>query len=142
MIVYLLTVFFFFSFPTLEAQIEGNSGINPALLQSEMAKRGLTEAEVRAKLLSKGINMDEIRPEQLPSLRGRIEEAIAELEREKREKEAKIKQAQEVQVRDSVVRAAEVEQDRAEDLVKKEARQASKKKADDIREEIKKRFNC
>ncbi len=60
--------------------------INPAMVSSELSKRGLTEEEVRAKLLEKGIDIDHVAPEQLPALEGQIKAAIDELEAEKKAK--------------------------------------------------------
>ncbi|HEY9704982.1 MAG TPA: hypothetical protein V6C58_21265, partial [Allocoleopsis sp.] len=51
--------------------------IDPALITSELNKRGLTEAEVRAKLKEKNIDVDNISVRDLPRLKPQIEAAIA-----------------------------------------------------------------
>ena len=61
--------------------------ISPAEVQAELKKRGVTEAEVRAKLFEKGINIDQMdptNPQQVAEAKKAIEEAITELEAEKK----------------------------------------------------------
>ncbi len=55
--------------------------------RAELERRGLSETDLRAKLLGKGINVDNIQPEQLPMLQPAIEAAVQELEQEKKQKE-------------------------------------------------------
>ena len=65
----------------------GQQPISPAIqqqVQSELQKRGITEAELRERLLSKGVDPDRITPEQLPQFQQVIEQTIAELEEEKK----------------------------------------------------------
>ena len=65
----------------------GQQPISPAIqqqVQSELQKRGITEAELRERLLTKGVDPDRITPEQLPRFQQIIEETIAELEAEKK----------------------------------------------------------
>lgn len=57
-------------------------------LQAEKAKKeledkGIAEDEVKAKLKEKGIDLDNLRPEQLPSLEEEIKAVVAEIEQEK-----------------------------------------------------------
>ncbi|MCB9307759.1 MAG: SLBB domain-containing protein [Lewinellaceae bacterium] len=56
--------------------------------RAEIQRRGLDEAELRARLLQRGIDMDSITPEQLPQLQGAIEQVIAEMEADKAKKAA------------------------------------------------------
>jgi protein involved in polysaccharide export with SLBB domain len=79
----LFFVFLFASIVQLNAQ---SQNINPAIILSELTKRGITEQEARDKLKSKGIDIDKIPMEQFPKMQRQIEEAIAELQREKQEK--------------------------------------------------------
>lgn len=66
---------------------------DPALMQQarqEIQRRGLDEAEVRARLLERGIDVDRVTPEQLPQLQDTILQVINELEAEKtQQKQAK-----------------------------------------------------
>ncbi len=110
--------FFLFSIAGLHAQV-----VNPAMVQSELSKRGLSEDEVRAKLLEKGIDIDHVSPEQLPALQGEIKAAIAELEAEKKAQSAATK-----------VVIEEKAKDRAEVIVKKEV----KNLAGDVAESVEK----
>ena len=64
----------------------------PAMAQAELAKRGISEEEMRAKLLEKGIDIDNVKPEELPAMEATIREAMAELEAEKKAM-AKVKAA-------------------------------------------------
>ncbi|HQU55697.1 MAG TPA: hypothetical protein PK643_21845, partial [Saprospiraceae bacterium] len=62
------------------AVINGQQPISPAIqqqVQSELEKRGVTEAELRERLLTKGVDPDRITPEQLPRFQQIIEETIA-----------------------------------------------------------------
>ncbi len=54
-----------------------------AMAVQELQRRGITEAEFRTKMKQKGVDIDNVRPEQLPQLEPVIREAIAELEQEK-----------------------------------------------------------
>ena len=73
-----LIAIFMVSVTNIHAQV-----VNPVMVQSELSKHGLTEDEVRAKLLEKGIDIDHVSPDQLSGLEGQIKAAIAELEAEK-----------------------------------------------------------
>ena len=77
-----LFTFLLFLLQNLSAQ----ATLNPAVITSALAKKGITEEEARAKLKEKGIEIDNIKVEDYPRIAPRIEEAIAELEREKKAK--------------------------------------------------------
>lgn len=67
---------------TLQAQ----QNIPPQLQQQareELQRRGIEEDEVRARLLQRGIDIDNVTPEQLPRLQQTLEEVIREIEQEK-----------------------------------------------------------
>ena len=81
------TLFFIVSFHSVIAQ---TSGIDRIFITSELSKRGLTEQEVREKLLSKNIDIDRLKAEDLPKMRKQIEDAINELEQEKLQKQKNI----------------------------------------------------
>lgn len=55
-----------------------------AMAQGELQKRGLTETEVRARLLQKGINVDTIDPSQYADYQGQVMATLDELEAEKK----------------------------------------------------------
>jgi protein involved in polysaccharide export with SLBB domain len=57
-----------------------------AMALQELQKRGITEAEFRAKMKEKGVDIDNVKPEQLPQLEPVIRQAVAELEAEKKQK--------------------------------------------------------
>lgn len=64
----------------------GQSALPPELQQkarTEISNRGLDETAVRERLLSRGIDIDRITPEQLPTLQAQIESVLSELEAEK-----------------------------------------------------------
>lgn len=50
----------------------------------ELQKRGISEEAFRAKMKEKGVDIDNVRPEQLPQLEPVIRQAVAELEAEKK----------------------------------------------------------
>lgn len=80
---FLFTFLFFF---TIQFTVIAQVPISPAQAQAELDKRGITEAEIRQKLLEKGIDIDKIDPSdpaQVAKLQQATEEAIAELEQEK-----------------------------------------------------------
>lgn len=54
--------------------------------QSEIARRGVDEAAVRAKLIGRGIDIDKVQPSQLPALQPILEEVIKEVEAEQAKK--------------------------------------------------------
>jgi len=55
-----------------------------AMAQGELQKRGLTETEVRARLLQKGIDVDTIDPSQYADYQGQVMATLDELEAEKK----------------------------------------------------------
>ncbi|MCX6307561.1 MAG: hypothetical protein NTY32_01595, partial [Bacteroidia bacterium] len=60
--------------------------VSPALMQmaqGELVKRGLTEAEVRTRLLQKGIDVDNIPPAEYASYQTRVTAVLDELQAEK-----------------------------------------------------------
>lgn len=64
---------------------KAQSTLPPELQQkarAEISSRGLDEAAVRARLLTRGINIDQVTPEQLPSLQAQIEAVLQELDAE------------------------------------------------------------
>ena len=84
--------FFLFSFFVLNLSAQEPVAPSPTVQEQarqEIQRRGLDEAEVRARLLQRGIDMDKVTPEQLPQLQGTIEQVIKELEAEKAQKQVK-----------------------------------------------------
>lgn len=79
----LVLVVLLVSAPNLYAQ-------TPAMAQAELAKRGISEAEMRAKLLEKGIDIDNVSPAELPAMEATIRSAMAELEAEKKAAKADV----------------------------------------------------
>ncbi len=84
---------YFLSFLTLSLSAQNPTA--PAAVVQEQARqeiqrRGLDEAEVRTRLLQRGIDMDKVTPEQLPQLQGTIEQVIKELEAEKAQQQASL----------------------------------------------------
>lgn len=70
----------------LWASVGNAQTTDPALIQQarqEIQRRGLDETEVRQRLLQRGIDMDHVKPEQLPQLQDTILQVISELEAEK-----------------------------------------------------------
>jgi protein involved in polysaccharide export with SLBB domain len=65
----------------LNAQVDKNALQQQA--RAELQRRGVDEAAVRAKLLQRGIDIDNVQPEQLASLQPTIEAVIQEVEAEK-----------------------------------------------------------
>ncbi len=74
------------SFSVQAQLIERNRPIDPNIIRAEIEKRGLTEDEVQEKLLEKGITLDinNVKPDQLLTVQKQIEEAIKELEADKK----------------------------------------------------------
>ena len=72
---------------TLTATINKVQAQNPVLMQmaqGELQKRGLTEAEVRARLLQKGIDIDNVPPAEYASYQTKVTAVLDELEAEKK----------------------------------------------------------
>lgn len=104
---------------------------DPALMQQarqEIQRRGLDETEVRARLLQRGIDMDNITAEQLPQLQSTIEQVIKELEAEKAQQRppvpaqpaedaaTKIARERAEQIQQKVKQGASIEEAIAEEL--------------------------
>ncbi len=121
------TLFIIISHHQVQAQ---TSGIDRIFISSELSKRGLTEQEVREKLLSKNIDIDKIKTEDLPKMRKQIEDAINELEQEKAQKQQKPQAA----IRDS--NPSQGQKSGVEEKLSSEAKQLSKGKAEEIKEDI------
>ena len=54
-----------------------------AMARAELDKRGLTESEVRARLMQDGINVDAINPSEYPAYQGRVMEILNKMQAEK-----------------------------------------------------------
>jgi protein involved in polysaccharide export with SLBB domain len=79
----LIVLFMLAGFTVLPAQ----TTLSPAATQmmtAELQKRGLTESEVRTRLLQKGIDLESIPPAQLPQYQSRVTAVLDELEAEKK----------------------------------------------------------
>ena len=65
--------------------------VSPAMIfsgKNELAAKGITEDQLKAKLAEKGVNVANVKPEDLPGLKSTIEEAVKELEAENAAKPA------------------------------------------------------
>jgi protein involved in polysaccharide export with SLBB domain len=70
------------------------ANISSTAVDAELKKRGITEQEVRDRLQLKGINVDNVQPQDLPRIRKQLEDVVKELEDEKAaEKAEKLRQA-------------------------------------------------
>jgi|SRR5665647_365366 len=84
--IYLLTLttcFLLLGFRIVPAQT-----IPPAVMiqiNAELQKRGLTENEVRVRLLQKGIDLEKIPPAELPQYQERVTAVLDELQAEKKQ---------------------------------------------------------
>ncbi len=76
----LLIIFLTITFYQLDAQ--QTTAVDPELVQAELAKQGVSEEEVRAKLEERGIDIDNISPQELLALEPIVEEIIAEIKEE------------------------------------------------------------
>jgi protein involved in polysaccharide export with SLBB domain len=82
----LLVLALFASGLALRAQV-----VSPAMIfsgQKELAAKGISEDQLKAKLAEKGVNVANVKPEDLPGLKSTIEEAVKELEAENAAKPA------------------------------------------------------
>ena len=77
---HLLFIFFFF---TIFAFAQVNPTVQAAA-RAQLAQKGISEEEMRTKLLQKGINIDQVTPEQLPALQASIEQAVKEIEADRK----------------------------------------------------------
>ncbi len=75
-------LFFILFLCTLQVQAQVNPAIQ-AQAKAELQRRGVDEAAVRAKLSERGIDIDNVSTEQLPTLQSTIEAVIKEVEAEK-----------------------------------------------------------
>ena len=82
--IFLLFCAFFLTKTTFAQQVSTN--VDTSVINSELRKRGLSEEEVRQRLEERGIDIDNIRPQDLPRVQKQIEEIVAELEKEKKQK--------------------------------------------------------
>jgi len=65
--------------------------VSPTMIfsgQKELAAKGISEDQLKAKLAEKGVNVANVKPEDLPGLKSTIEEAVKELEAENAAKPA------------------------------------------------------
>ena len=65
--------------------------VSPAMIfsgKNELAAKGITEDQLKAKLAEKGVSVANVKPEDLPGLKSTIEEAVKELEAENAAKPA------------------------------------------------------
>ena len=140
----LIVALLFTSTVQLSAQ---KNNVDPSIILAELSKRGISEQEARDKLKSKGIDIDKIPMEQLPKMQRQIEDAIAELQKEKQAKlQAQQALTDAVESTDTLGPLEEKAQKRANEIVKKrgkeivqdEIKQVSKRKGDAIKDEIKK----
>ena len=74
--------FIFLIFLPLHLLAQTNPAVEAAA-KAQLAQRGITEEEMRAKLEEKGINIDQVTADQLPALQPTIEAAMKEIEAEK-----------------------------------------------------------
>lgn len=76
-----MVCFFLFGSIALQAQT-----VTPAIMaqmNAELQKRGLTETEVRGRLLQKGIDLENVPPAELPQYQSRVTAVLDELQAEK-----------------------------------------------------------
>ena len=69
---------------TLQAQAQIASPAIMAQVTAELQKRGLTESEVRVRLLQKGIDLENIPPAELPQYQAKVMAVLDELQAEKK----------------------------------------------------------
>ena len=67
----------------IPAVLQAQSATMIAMAQSELNKRGLDEAEVRARLLENGIDVDNISPADYPTYQARVTEILDQMQAEK-----------------------------------------------------------
>lgn len=80
------------------AQQLDNIPIDQATIDRELERRGLTEAEVRAKFEEKGIDIDNVTADQLPELEVTLDQIVKEIEAEKKALENVAQQAEGEQI--------------------------------------------
>ncbi len=82
---YFLIILFTFFASALSAQIPVGS---EAEALEQLENRGISEEEFRARMLEKGYDLDNIKPEQIPQLQSVIEETLSELEEENKKSDS------------------------------------------------------
>jgi len=80
----LILVAAFFIFGTMLVQAQTVTPAIMAQITAELQKRGLTESEVRVRLLQKGIDLENIPPAELPQYQSRVTAVLDELQAEKK----------------------------------------------------------
>lgn len=80
----LVLVVAFFLFGPMMVQSQTVTPVIMAQINAELQKRGLTESEVRVRLLQKGIDLENIPPAELPQYQTRVTAVLDELEAEKK----------------------------------------------------------
>ena len=80
----LVLVAAFFIFGTMIVQAQTVTPAIMAQITAELQKRGLTESEVRVRLLQKGIDLENIPPAELPQYQSRVTAVLDELQAEKK----------------------------------------------------------
>lgn len=122
----------------VHSTLSGQTSLFPELQQKakeEIAKRGLDENVARARLRDKGIDIDNITPEQLPSLQGQIEAVIKELEAEKKQEKQQDKLEVLEEVKDKIEETAN---EVAKDKVQEGTKTVAKQKSAQVQEKVKK----
>jgi protein involved in polysaccharide export with SLBB domain len=66
-----------------DAQVSSSSEVQAERARQELEKKGIAEDEVKSRLLKKGIDLDNLKPEQLADLEENIQLVVTELEAEK-----------------------------------------------------------
>ena len=79
-----LVSLFAFGLPAMQAQSPAANPAVMAMVNQELSKRGLTEADVRARLLQEGIDVDAIQPAEIPSYQGRVTAILDQMQNEKK----------------------------------------------------------
>ena len=66
----------------VDAQISLTDNLNAEQAQEDLVDKGISEDEVKIRLKAKGIDLDNLKPEQLPTLQDEINEVLSEIESE------------------------------------------------------------
>jgi protein involved in polysaccharide export with SLBB domain len=80
----LIGVVCFFLIGSVTLQAQTIPPVIQAQINAELQKRGLTESEVRARLLQKGIDLENVPPAELPQYQSRVIAVLDELQAEKK----------------------------------------------------------
>jgi len=92
-------------------------------------QKNISEDEIKARLRKRGIDIENLRPDQVDGLQGQIEEIIAEIEKERSEET------------DSTMAVTDFQAelaDKVDDIAEKEVNEVVIDKADEVRERVKK----